>query len=118
MKRNFSLLLLLRFVFALLTVAGTRAAVFTGTNNPGQTTTYSFSVGSGVTNLSLSVSNSSAAFSHLLLRKGLPPDDDHFDFIAHFDGRDNSINLERPEFTTTNYFFAVRTPTNSETHEF
>src|SRR4051794_1948247 len=81
-----------------------RAATFVGTNDPGQSALRSFSMGAGVTNLSLTVSNTGTAFSHLLLRKGIAPDDDHFDFIAHFDGRDNSINLGRPELVTTNYF--------------
>ena len=93
-------------------------AGFTGTNGPGHSSLYSFSLGAGATNLSLNVSNTGPAFSHLLLRKGSVPDDDHFDFIAHFDGRDNRINLERPELTATNYFLAVRTPTNSGTQEF
>ena len=39
-------------------------AGFTGTNGPGHSSLYSFSLGAGATNLSLNVSNTAPAFSH------------------------------------------------------
>ncbi len=116
-----NVLILLRrlgFLSVLMFTLVNARAEFVGTNDPGQTTVFSFSLGASATNLSLTVSNNGVAFSHLLLRKGLPPTDTDFDFIAHADGADNRINLQKPELIATNYFLAVRTPTNSELHEF
>lgn len=84
----------------------------------GTGTNYSFTLGASVTNLSLVVSNSSAAYSYLLLAKGRAPTDTDFDFSARINGVTNQINLQAPEFVATNYGLRVLTPATSTTHSF
>ena len=84
--------------------------MWVGTNAPGQTTNFTFSLNTGATNLALVVSNNASAYSHLLLARGRTPTDTDFDFIARVNGQTNQIVLEAPEFRATNYGLAVRTP--------
>ncbi|MDW8382549.1 MAG: LamG-like jellyroll fold domain-containing protein [Verrucomicrobiota bacterium] len=94
------------------------AQTFVGTNSPGTGTDFVITLGVGSTNLSLVVSNSGTAWSHLLLKRGGAPTDANFDFISRLDGVNNRINLEWPEFVPTNYGLRVRTPSGSATHAF
>ena len=82
--------------------------VWVGTNAPGQTTNFTFSLNTGATNLALVVSNNASAYSHLLLARGRTPTDTDFDFIARVNGQTNQIVLEAPEFRATNYGLALR----------
>ena len=96
-----------------------KAQTFVGTNQPGASTNYSFTMGAGATNLSLVVSNSTTAFSHLWLKKGGAAATNDFDFVARLDQKTNSINLELPEFAAPlNYGLLVTTPAGSAAHEF
>ena len=38
-----------------------------------------------------------------MLKKGGPPTDTDFDFVARLSGQTNEINLEIPDFAVTNY---------------
>ena len=107
-------------VFYFVLVATLNAQTFSGTNVSGLGTNYTFTMGTGATNLSLVLSNSSAAYSYLLLKKGgTPASDTDFDFIARLDGGPtNQINLESPEFTRTNYGLRVLTPLASANQAF
>ena len=86
---------------------------FIGTNNSGAGTNFNFTVGAGATNLSLVVSNSSTAYSYLLLKNGGTPTDTSFDFAARLNGATNEINLESPEFAAGTYGLRVSTPGSS-----
>src|ERR1700722_16652995 len=86
---------------------------FIGTNNAGAGTNFNFTVGAGATNLSLVVSNSSTAYSYLLLKNGGTPTDTSFDFAARLNGATNEINLESPEFAAGTYGLRVSTPGSS-----
>lgn len=112
---DFRLIFLVCF---LATTPNLKAQTFMGTNAPGTGTNYSFTLGASVTNLSLVVSNSSAAYSYLLLAKGRAPTDTDFDFSARINGVTNQINLQAPEFVATNYGLRVLTPATSTTHSF
>src|SRR5437762_2217660 len=103
---------------AVLCASGASAQTFSGTNPPGGAQDFPITVGTGSTNLSMSVAGTATSFSHLLLKKGSPPSDSDFDFIAAADGQTNAINLELPELQVANYFLRVRTPANSLAHNF
>ncbi|HWH69984.1 MAG TPA: hypothetical protein VNT26_11390, partial [Candidatus Sulfotelmatobacter sp.] len=107
-------LLSLALLFPLLAHAET----FVGTNAPGQSTAFSFALGTGTTNLALYLTNTSSGFSHLLLKKNGVPTDTDYDFVAQVDGRDNAINLEVPELAAASYGLRVRTPLSSQPNNF
>ena len=111
---------LLRTTLVLISSTGLviSAQEFTGTNAPDSSRNFSFSLASGATNLSLVVTNTSSAWSYLLLKKGGTPTDADFDFASRLDGVNNQINLRAPEFTATNYGLRVRTPAASAQHAF
>lgn len=90
---------------------------FTGTNQPGTTRDFAFNLATGTTNLTININGSATAFSHLLLRRGLPPTNT-YDFIASQDQAGNGINLQAPEFIRTNYVLRVQTPANSVAHSY
>ena len=95
------------------------AQTFVGTNSPGAGSDFTFSVPAGATNLSLSLSNTAASWSYLLLKRGAPPTDTDFDFISRLDGAANQLNVEPPEFVdATNYGLRVLTPLGSAEHGF
>ena len=94
------------------------AQTFVGTNAPGQSTNFSLTIGPGATNLSLVVSNSAAAYSYLLLKRGATPTDTDFDFISRLSSQTNQINLELPELILTNYGLRVSTPASSGSQPF
>src|SRR5262245_6100351 len=96
----------------------TAAQTFSGTNAPNTSTTFSFTVGAGATNLSLVLSNSATVYSHLYLKRGGPAATNDFHFVARLNGQTNQINLELPEFTVTNYGLRVVTPAMSVQHPF
>ena len=107
-------------LLALLTLSPLLPAqTFVGTNQPGGATNFTFTLPAGVTNLSLTISNTATAFSHLLLKKGGEPTDTDADFAARVNGKfTNAINLEWPEFAATNYGLRVRTPAGSAAQAF
>ena len=91
---------------------------FVGTNSPGTGTNYTFTVGSGATNLSLVISNNATVYSYLLVSKGGTPTDTSFNFASRLTGQTNQINLEAPEFVTGTYGLRVSTPAASATQPF
>jgi hypothetical protein len=107
-------------LWALLSLAwGVHAQNFTGNNQPGNGSLFSFTLGAGVTNLSLSVSNSSTAYSYLFLKRGNGASAGTYDFVSRMNKTNNSVNLELPDLTPgTDYSLWVQTPTNSATHAF
>src|SRR5436190_20193949 len=94
------------------------AQTFTGTNSAGTATDFSIQVSAGTTNIALTVGGSATAFSHILLKSGVPASDSSYDFISQLDGQGNTLNIEVPELLATNYYIRVRTPANSATHSF
>src|SRR5262249_32019807 len=73
----------------------------------------------GVTNLSLSLSNSLTAFSHLYVKRGSDAAPTNYDFVSRLDLVNNNVNLEVPELVNaTSYSLWVQTPTNSAQHIF
>ena len=94
------------------------AQPFVGTNSPSQGTNFSFTLNAAATNLALSVSNTAASFSHLMLKLGGNPSDTDYDFIAQVNGQTNSINIQLPEAVPGTYGLRVRTPANSLTNAF
>ncbi len=101
-----------------LSVGTMRTQTFVGTNAPGQGTNFNFTVGAGVTNLSLVISNTSTVYSYLMLARGRAPSEGDFDYVSRLKGATNQINLELPEFVVTNYGLRVFTPTSSLAHAF
>jgi hypothetical protein len=108
----------------LLSLAGTlfpcvRAATFTGAHQPGEGTLFQVPVPAGTANLSLRITNSTTAFSHVYLRTGATASTNDFDFVARIAPGVPSLALERPELVAgTNYALWVQTPTNSGPHGF
>lgn len=92
--------------------------VLTGTNLPGVSQDHAIPLGVGTTNLSIAVGGTAGAYSHLLLKQGVPPADEDYDQIASQNGTANAINIEMPEFRLTNYVLRVRTPAGSLTHNY
>jgi large repetitive protein len=117
MRNAIAKTLLVFFGLACFTQA-TFAINFPGTNAPGATSDFPFTTGAGATNLSLTISNTLTAYSHLLLKAGGTPSDTNYDFIAQIDGPTNAINLEAPELKPTNWVLRVRTPLSSLTNSF
>ena len=66
-----------RFYVLLLTVLLAsslgRSESFMGANDPSQSATFTFNVAAGVTNFALNVTNTTDAFSYLLLKRGSTP---------------------------------------------
>jgi len=101
-------------LLALTHIFPAAAQSFTGTNQPGAGSLFNFSVPTGVTNLSLTISNSSTAFSYLYLKLGGNAAVTNYDFASRLDRTNNSVNLELPELVSaTNYTLWVQTPTTS-----
>jgi hypothetical protein len=95
------------------------AETFVGTNAPGTETRFDFSLAAGVTNLSLSVSNTATVYSYLYLKRGGIAAVTNYDQVSRLDRLTNAINLEGADVQGgTNYSFLVRTPTTSTTHPF
>ncbi len=94
------------------------AQTFNGTNPSGGASQYSFQVGSGATNMSVTVAGDGAAYSYLLLRKGSNPTDTSYDYSSQDAGRGNAVCLEQPELSAGTWYARVKTPTTSATHTF
>ena len=107
-------------IFCLAFLAGTAIAQnpLVGTNTPGTAQNFTFNVVAGVTNFQLVVSNSTTAFSHLLVRRGVAATDTEYDFSSTWDGTTNSIYLEAPQSNRTNFHIRILTPAHSQTHAF
>src|SRR5215467_1685165 len=116
MKTNIALTLATASAMAI--TFSTAAQTFSGTNAPNTGTNFSFTIGAGATNLSLVISNSATAYSHLYLKRGGPAATNDFDFVARLNGLTNQINLELPEFMATSYGLRVVTPATSAQHPF
>ena len=94
--------------------AGAQNLTFVGNNQPGAGSSFTFTLGSGATNLALVVTNSATAFSHLYLKRGGVASLTNYDFVSRLDRTTNSINLEPPELVAgSDYGLWVYTPTNS-----
>lgn len=92
---------------------------FVGTNTPNTGTSFSLALPAGTTNLSIVVSNSAAAYSHLYVKRGGAASPAAFDFSARLNGASNQIHLELPELSApTNYTAHVFTPGSSAAHAF
>lgn len=95
------------------------AIAFTGTNPPGGESFFGFEVATATTNLSLVLTNSSGAFSHLFLKRGAAVATNSYDHVARLESGLNAINLELPELQPgTNYSLLVYTPQGSGSHTF
>jgi large repetitive protein len=107
-------------VFCLIVLAGSAMGQsLVGTNTPGTARNHTFNVVAGVTNFSLILTGTPlSAFSHLLVRKGVAATDVDYDFASQWDGTNNTIFLETPQVSATNFHIRVRTPANSATHNY
>ncbi len=105
-------------ILAGLTAPSSHAQSLSGTNSPGQGTNFTFSPGTGVTNLSLVVSNNASAYSWLFLQSNGVPTTNNYEFTSRLVGLTNQINLELPEFAIGEYGLLVFTPSNSTTQAF
>ena len=106
-------------ILAGLTAPSIQAGLFVGTNSPGQGTNFSFTIPAGATNLSVVVSNNTAAaYSWLFLESNGVPTTSSYEFTSRLVGVSNQINLESPEFATGNYGLLVFTPTSSTSQGF
>lgn len=95
------------------------AETFTATNEPGTGTLFTFAVPAHATNLTLSLTNSAAAFSHLYLRRGASASTNEFDFVARAGSNSVTLNLELPELAPgSDYALWVFTPPHSAAHAF
>lgn len=103
---------------ALFATGATAQTSLVGTNTPGTARNFTFSIVPGVTNFQMVMSNSATAFSHLLVKRGVAPTDTDYEYSSTWDGTTNTIYLETPEVTVTNFHIRVRTPANSLTHSF
>ncbi|MGD1084295.1 MAG: hypothetical protein ABSA47_06010 [Verrucomicrobiota bacterium] len=102
-----------------LAAISSQAQSLVGTNSPGQTTNYPFTLGAGATNLSLVVSNNASAYSWLFLTNGaVAPTINNYEFTSRLPGQTNQINLEPPEFATGSYNLLVYTPPASTSQAF
>jgi hypothetical protein len=116
MRRVLRLILLAIFFTGALPVT---AQTYIGTNQPGGGSSFGFTVPTGATNLSLTVSNSIAAFSYLYVKIGAGAAPTNYDYASRFNWVNNSVNLEMPELAAaTNYSFWVQTPQSSAAHAF
>ncbi len=91
---------------------------FAGTNAPGQSTNYSFTLSAGATNLSLVISNSATTYSYLYLKAGGTPTPTSYDYVSRLVGLTNEINLEVPQYAPATYGLLVATPAASATQGF
>ncbi len=94
------------------------AQVFTGSNAPNTGTTFSVPVGTGTTNLSITVGGTASAYSYVLVRKGTAPTETAYDFSSQVNGQTNAIYLEEPEVSAGTYYVRVSTPAASPSHAF
>ncbi|MGA2557184.1 MAG: hypothetical protein ABSG04_13010, partial [Verrucomicrobiota bacterium] len=106
-------------LLAVLAAPFSQAQPFVGTNSPGQSSNFTFTVAAGATNLSLVVSNSATAYSWLFLTNGgVAPTVNNYEFTSRLAGLTNQINLEAPEFATGTYGLLVDTPPASALQAF
>ena len=106
-------------IFCLSLLAGiAMGQSLVGTNTPDTARNHTFNVVAGVTNFSLVVSGSVSTFSHLLVRRGVAATDTDYDFASQWNGMTNSIYLELPQASQTNFHIRVRTPANSLSHSY
>lgn len=89
-----------------------------GTNAPGAGTSFSITLPSGTTNLSLVISNTSTLYSYLYLKAGGAAATNNYDHVSRLKGATNRINLATPEFSGLDYGLLVFTPSSSLTHPF
>ena len=94
------------------------AQVFTGANTPGTATSFSVVLGTGATNLCLTLGGTGTAYSYLMIRKGSAPTDTSYDFSSQLAGQTNALNLEQPEVSPGTYYLRVSTPSASSAHSF
>src|SRR4026207_2540396 len=92
-------------IFCLTFLAGSAIAQnpLLGTNTPGTGHDFTFSIVPGVTNFQMVLSNAPTTFSHLLVRRGVPATDTNYEYSSTWDGTTNTIFLETPEVTVTNF---------------
>ncbi len=109
---------LLVTIAALLSLASVNGQVFTGTNLPDTSSTFSFSLTAAATNVSITLGGSGSSYSYLMLKRGSSPTDTVYDFSSQSAGQTNAINLEQPELAAGTYWVRVRTPAASQAHTF
>ena len=109
----------LLLIVASLASTACEAVSFKGTNAPGTSSTFTFTIDSAATNLSLVVSNDSTAYSYLFLTNGsVAPTTNEFGFASTLLGATNQINLEASDITNGEYSLLVYTPSTSTAQAF
>ena len=106
-------------IFYILTgCAGLASQLFTGTNAPGGSTNFTFTIGAGATNLALVLPGTGSAYSYVFVRKGAPATESSYDFSSQVSGDTNALYLEQPEVAPGTYYVHVSTPVESGLHNF
>src|SRR5687768_2879891 len=93
------------------------AQQFSGSNEPGGKTNFTFNIVAPTTNWTLPVPGTTNAYSYLYVKKGTGASATNYTYSAQLTGRTNVIALEIPEAIGT-WSVSVSTPLESETHAF
>jgi len=99
-------------------IAAASGAVFSGANDPGGSTVFTFDVPANTSGISVRVDNDPAAFSQLLLKRGGTPDSTDYDYATRAYPSETALNLEGADLTPGVYGVRVATPADSARHSF
>lgn len=94
------------------------AQTFIGTNAPGGVADFTVQIGAGSTNLAITLTGDSSAYSLLLLRKGVTPTETAYDYASVDANRPNALFLENPELSSGTWHIRVKTPSTSQAHSY
>lgn len=118
-KQTFRVVSMIVAAFWFCTGMQANAQSFSGTNASGAGTLFEFTLDAGATNLSLSLSNTSTAYSQLYLRCGGTASVTNFDQVARLAKTNIALNIELADLHPgSNYSLLVYTPAASAQHAF
>ena len=109
--------MVLGFFSCLLMAVPAYAQIFKGTNAPGDSINFQFSIPKGVTNFTVTLPGKTSAYSLLYLKRGGVASETNFDYASRFVGT-NYISLELPQSVPTNWNVRVSTPLESAQHAY
>src|SRR5687768_8433506 len=93
------------------------AQQFSGSNEPGGNTNFTFSIVAPTTNWTLTVPGTTNAYSYLYIKKGTGASATNYTYSAELIGQTNVVALEIPEAIGT-WSFSISTPEESAAHAF
>jgi len=109
---------LITFTFFLHFIAAVSGAVFTGANDPGGSSVFTFDLPANTSGLSLRVNNDPDSFSQILLKRGGAPDLTDYDYATWAYPSETTLNLEGADLAPGVYSVRVATPAGSGRHAF